>query len=415
MTKRKGDEAEAPAVALNVRLDIEALKTAIKLVMPVGSIRRMAHPALSCITLRGLGDAVEVSYRGIDSESRFRVAGTGTGDVLLPVRALTAFGLAARGEVTLTKAPADDAVQLADGHGFHFSAIPVAMKLGEMPSMIDRFTQASNAEPGHSFSLGDGVLVDLLAFCSPFISSEETRYYLNGVSLAFEEDGAKLRAVATDGHRMGARAIPLPAKWRGPLDTAVIVPRDLVTLVQRHAADREVKTTLYPSGVIFEIAGGLTIGGRLIDGTFPDWRRVVPAREAEGFVEVDIADAKRVLRAIGAANGLRGANAVRIRREGDAVTFTYTDRDAGTLHATIAGTASEKIESYVAGFEAKAAAQAPNDFGLNFKYLTGMLTLLGRTTKRARLLVKTAGHPVRFEPAGDEPGDDILILMPMRV
>lgn len=421
MTKRKDASGDVVPVTLNLRVELDALKGAIAAVMPAGSVRRVVFPALTCITLRGLGDEVEVAYTGVDHASRVRIPGAGAGGLLLPIRALNAFVLGARGEVTMTKGEADEMVTLADGHGFTLKAVPLA-GADLMASIIDRF-HGSNENPGNSFALGDGVLADLLAFCSPFISNEETRYYLNGVCLAFEDEGASLRAVATDGHRMGARRVQLPAKWQGPLGGTHIVPRDLVTLVQRHAAGKEVKVTLYAAPfdvAVFEIAGGLTIGGRLIEGSFPDWRRVVPGR-SEDFVEVDVADAKRVLKAFKPFSTDRGGNAVRIHLEGKSVTFSASNPDTGELHATVDGNASGDIEDYrfegIAGLnrtEKKGEGRAPTDFGLNYRYLAGMLDVLGRTTKRARLLVKSSGHPIRLEPAG-EPGDDILILMPMRV
>ena len=109
------------------------------------------------------------------------------------------------------------------------------------------------------------------------ISTEETRYYLNGIYLHTATAGKAdtLRAVATDGHRLAQYEIPLPSGAKGM--PGVIVPRKTVGEVQRliEDSDAEIAIELSQAKIRFTI-GDVTLTSKLIDGTFPDYARVIP-------------------------------------------------------------------------------------------------------------------------------------------
>src|SRR5258708_17941845 len=109
------------------------------------------------------------------------------------------------------------------------------------------------------------------------ISTEETRYYLNGISLhAAESEGTKvLRAVATDGHRLARVEEPLPA-GAGAMP-GVIIPRKTVNELRKllDEVSGEIDVALSDTRIQFKV-GTITLTSKLIDGTFPEYERLIP-------------------------------------------------------------------------------------------------------------------------------------------
>ena len=109
------------------------------------------------------------------------------------------------------------------------------------------------------------------------VSTEETRYYLNGINLEFTPDGVVM--AATDGHRMIVLRQPYGEHAATAAHASVIVPRDLVAKLKINPRMKTLDTTDLTIGddgkLTFEHAGE-SYGGSRIDGTFPDYRRVVP-------------------------------------------------------------------------------------------------------------------------------------------
>ena len=107
------------------------------------------------------------------------------------------------------------------------------------------------------------------------VSTEETRYYLNGINLEFTPDGIVM--AATDGHRMIVLRQPYGEHAATAAHASVIVPRDLVAKLKvKHKTLDETTLTIGDDGrLLFEHAGE-SFGGSRVDGNFPDYRRVVP-------------------------------------------------------------------------------------------------------------------------------------------
>jgi len=112
------------------------------------------------------------------------------------------------------------------------------------------------------------------------VSTEETRYYLNGINLEFTPDGVTM--CATDGHRMIVLRQPYGEHGATGAHASVIVPRDLVAKLKvKHKVVEETTLTIGDDGrLTFEHAGE-SFGGSRVDGNFPDYRRVVP-KELDG-------------------------------------------------------------------------------------------------------------------------------------
>ena len=131
-----------------------------------------------------------------------------------------------------------------------------------------------------SFEVPAKVLAELIDRTRFAISTEETRYYLNGIFLhVSDEDSPVLKAAATDGHRLARFTIAQPEGAAGMPD--VIVPRKAVAELRKlldEAPEGNVLVDLSPSKIRFTLGGegGVVLTSKLIDGTFPDYSRVIP-------------------------------------------------------------------------------------------------------------------------------------------
>src|SRR5665811_1654047 len=147
------------------------------------------------------------------------------------------------------------------------------------------FPDLAAGEMTHSFKLAAADLKRLIDKTQFAISTEETRYYLNGIYLhtAGTAKAGTLRAVATDGHRLAQVELPLPEGAAGM--PGIIVPRKTVAEVQRliETGEGEVAIELSAGKIRFSI-GNAVLTSKLIDGTFPDYGRVIPANNDKSLI-----------------------------------------------------------------------------------------------------------------------------------
>jgi DNA polymerase-3 subunit beta len=139
------------------------------------------------------------------------------------------------------------------------------------------FPDLAAGDLSHSFTLPASDIKRLIDRTQFAISTEETRYYLNGIYLhsAGSAKAASLRGVATDGHRLAQVDLALPKGATGM--PGVIVPRKTVGEVQRLIEDNEAEVAIELSnGKIRFTIGNVVLTSKLIDGTFPDYGRVIP-------------------------------------------------------------------------------------------------------------------------------------------
>jgi DNA polymerase-3 subunit beta len=224
------------------------------------------------------------------------------------------------------------------------------------------------------------------------ISTEETRYYLNGIYLHEAGNGSLLRAVATDGHRLAQVQVARPAGAKGM--PGIIVPRktvlEIVKLIE--GVEDEVSIALSSSKIRFEV-GGLVLTSKLIDGTFPDYERVIP-RNNDKTLEIDARSFAAAVDRVSTISMEKG-RAVKLNVAGGKLVLTVNNPDSGS--------AEEELScSYGA---------EPIDIGFNSKYL---LDVAGQVKAEAIVFsLADAGSPTIIR----DPGDDqaLYVLMPMRV
>jgi DNA polymerase III subunit beta len=152
------------------------------------------------------------------------------------------------------------------------------------------FPDLAAGEMTHSFSLPASDVKRLIDRTQFAISTEETRYYLNGIYLhaAGSAKAPTLRAVATDGHRLAQVDMALPKGADGM--PGVIVPRKTVGEVQRLIEDNAAEVSIELSqGKIRFTLGNVVLTSKLIDGTFPDYGRVIPQNNDKELIAVKLA------------------------------------------------------------------------------------------------------------------------------
>ena len=281
----------------------------------------------------------------------------------------------------------------ADGEGWlQLSAGRSRFTLSCLP--IDDFPVLSGGELAHEFTLTVAevkALVDKTKFA---ISTEETRYYLNGIYVhAAERNGAQvLRAVATDGHRLASVEIPLPDGASGI--PGVIVPRKTVSelrkLVDETTADIAVGLSETKIRFSFE---DTVLTSKLIDGTFPDYDRVIPVGN-DKVLEVDckpFADAVDLVSTISTEK----SRAIKLSLGSNSLVLSATSPDAGS--------ATEELEV--------AYGDGPIEIGFNSRYLLDITAQI--TGDSAQFILADAASPTVVRDSADSSA--LYVLMPMRV
>ena len=256
------------------------------------------------------------------------------------------------------------------------------------------FPDVTSGEFSHKFTLAPADLKRLIEKTQFAISSEETRYYLNGifVHVAEVEGRALLRAVATDGHRLARLELPAPSGSAGM--PGVIVPKKAVGEIQRQIEDAQGEVTIELSVNKMRFTFGETVlTTKLIDGTFPDYNRVIPAGNDKRLTVERDAFARAVDR-VSTISSERG-RAVKLAVSEGKLVLSVTNPDQGS--------AVEELEADYDG--------PPLDIGFNAKYLLDIAQQLDSDTALFKLA--DPGSPTLIQ---DRDGANALyVLMPMRV
>ncbi|HEY0052703.1 MAG TPA: DNA polymerase III subunit beta [Caulobacteraceae bacterium] len=350
--------------------------------------RRNTIPILSNVLLSAGRDSVSFSATDLDmemvDEAEARV--DGEGQITAPAHTLYEIvrKLPDGADVELTYTGDDPRLTVAAGRSkFHLPVLPA----GDFPVM-------SSETAGSRFTLMKEDLARLIDKTRFAVSTEETRYYLNGLYLHTVAEGgqALLRAVATDGHRLALAETPAPEGAAG--GPGVIVPRKTIDQVRRLLDDGSgpVEIQVSAQKIRFEF-GRASLTSKVIDGSFPDYGRVIPKgndKTAEIDNKVFAAAVDRV-----STVSAEKSRSVKLAFEPGRVTMTVRNMEAG-----------QGVEEVEIDY-----ADEPFEIGFNARYLLDVAGQIGGET--AHLKFADPASPTLVLDPGD-PGVQ-YVLMPLRV
>jgi DNA polymerase-3 subunit beta len=372
-----------------MKLSIER-GTLLKAVSQAQSVveRRNTIPILANLLIEAEGDQVRFRATDLDIEvvddapAQIHRAGASTVNAVMfheITRKLPDGAL-----VELTADPAEQQLEVRAGSA--------NFRLPTLPK--EDFPVMASSEYTANFTAQAATLRRLFDKSKFAISTEETRYYLNGVYMHVADAGGAqvLRCVATDGHRLARIDAPLPDGAEEM--PGVIVPRKTVGELRKLLDDdeAEIAVSVSETKVRFAIPG-LTLTSKVIDGTFPDYSRVIPTANAKKL-EVDAKEFAKAVDRVATVSSER-SRAVKMALEEDSLTLSVTAPDSGNAEEQLGVSyADEALE-----------------IGFNARYL---LEIAGQVDREnAVFLFNSAGDPTLMREGDDESA--VYVVMPMRV
>jgi DNA polymerase III subunit beta len=246
----------------------------------------------------------------------------------------------------------------------------------------------------HNFTLSATELRSLIDRTRFAISIEETRYYLNGIYLhtTKSEEVPVLRAVATDGHRLARLEMVMPEGAGGM--PGIIIPRKTVIELRKliDEYEDEVQVSLSETKIRFNV-GEATLTSKLIDGTFPDYDRVIPSNN-DKVLEVNCKEFAEAVDRVSTISTEK-SRAVKLALDAGNLAVSATSPENGTA-----------VEDIEVRYHA-----APIEIGFNSRYLLDIAQQIDG--EGARFLMSDAASPTVVRDISD-PGV-LYVLMPMRV
>jgi DNA polymerase III subunit beta len=328
---------------------------------------RTTYPILANVLLTFNDGTLTARGTDLDIEITSKCEATGeNGTTTVPARAL--------GDI-VKKVSGEEVTLELDGDALTVKSGRSRFKLTVMGA--DGFPDMSTGE------FGPALDIDLAGLFAPVkfaISTEETRYYLNGIFL--HTSGDRLRAVATDGHRLAAQFGP-----EHQMSAPVIVPRKTVGIIPQG-----VVSVSFSDTKMRIVAGDIVVVSKLIEGNFPDYERVIP-KENDKLLSADRAALIGAVERVGIMSSDRGGKAVKL------------DLASGSVTLSVRGEGGEATEETAADYESE-----PMTIGFNADYLAGMLRVV--TGERVSVAVRDSGGPSLITGDSD---DWLAVLMPMRV
>ena len=350
--------------------------------------RRNTIPILANVLIEAEGDTVQFRATDLDIEvvdrapaKVERAGATTVAAVMLNeiVRKLPDGAL-----VTLTENGATGRLNIEAGRS--------SFSLATLPR--EDFPVMASSDYASNFLAPASVLRRLFDKSKFAISTEETRYYLNGVYMhVADSDGGKvLRCVATDGHRLARIDADLPEGAAGM--PGVIVPRKTVGELRKLLEDDEMKIAVSVSETKIRFATpDITLTSKVIDGTFPDYTRVIPSGNTRRL-EVDAGEFAKAVDRVATVSSER-SRAVKLSLDEDRLVLSVNSPDSGAAEEELAvAYGDERLE-----------------IGFNAKYLLEIASQVDR--ENAVFLFNSTGDPALMREGNDTSA--VYVVMPMRV
>ncbi|GGY49918.1 DNA polymerase III subunit beta [Parvularcula lutaonensis] len=363
--------------------------TLLKALSHVQSVveRRNTIPILSNVLLRADGGTLSLTATDLDIEIVEHVPADVEQPGAATAAAVTLFDIVKKlpdGTQVQLEKTSMGRLQLTAGHSeFSLAVLPE-----------DDFPVLPQAEGGKSFEVPAEDLSRLIDKARFAMSQEETRYYLNGIYMhASEEGGEKtLRAVATDGHRLARIDADLPQGAEGL--EGIIIPRKAVLELRRLLDDAgETVEMQVSSGRVRFAFDDIALTTKLIDGTFPDYARVIPQGN-DKLMRVSPAEFAKSVDRVSTVSADK-TRSVKLALEGDTLRLNVNSPETGT--------ATEDLGVDYPG--------EPIEIGFNARYLLDITSQIDGDTMT--FAFADTASPTLITDEADERA--LYVLMPLRV
>lgn len=279
------------------------------------------------------------------------------------------------------KLPSGDVVLVDDGQYLTVSAGRSRFKLATLPA--DDYPQIASDEFEFDIDIPANDLKRLFAKSMFAMSTEETRYYLNGVYL-HPKDGC-MAAVATDGHRLAVVSSAIPAEFTG-----VIVPRKTVGELNKVLEIGDAQLSISETKIRV-VAGPVTITSKVIDGKFPDYNRIIP-KDLPNVMTVDAGEFKAATDRVSIVS----------QEKSRSVRLDVAD---GICELVVHGGSNDAKEEL-----AVSLVGDPVSIGFNSKYLADVMQQCAGDN--VDMSFKGSGDPAIIRPSEDS--GFLVVVMPMR-
>ena len=348
--------------------------------------RRNTIPILSNVLIEAQeGSGIRLMATDLDLQINETVEANVTQAGATTVSAHTLFDI-------VRKLPEGSQVELIASEGkMQVNAGRARFNLATLPR--DDFPVIAEGDLPTAFELPAATLREIIDKTRFAISTEETRYYLNGIFLHVSDEAQPvLKAAATDGHRLARVTVARPSGAEGMPD--VIVPRKCVAELRKllDEVDGTVQVSLSESKARFGL-GSAILTSKLIDGTFPDYSRVIPTAN-DKLLKIDPRSFEEGVDRV-ATIASEKTRAVKMALERDKVTLSVTSPENGTAAEEVPG-------EYTA---------LTFDIGFNARYLLDILGQIEGDTVEVHLA--DAAAPTLIRENDHAPA--LYVLMPMRV
>jgi len=348
--------------------------------------RRNTIPILSNVLLEATADGgLKLMATDLDLQINETIAAAVDQPGATTVSAHTLFDIA-------RKLPEGSQVSLAAADGkMTIMAGRAKFQLGTLPR--DDFPVIAEGELPVSFELPAETLKQIIDKTRFAISTEETRYYLNGIFWHVSDDPLPvLKAAATDGHRLARVTMPRPDGAEKMPD--VIIPRKCIAELRKllEEIDGSVGVSLSSTKIRFDLGQAL-LTSKLIDGTFPDYSRVIPTGN-DKILKIDPRSFEEGVDRVSTI-ATEKTRAVKMALDRDKIILSVTSPENGT--------AAEEVPGDYAAM--------PFEIGFNSRYLLDILGQLGGDTIEVHLADAAAPTLIRE----NDKSSALYVLMPMRV
>ncbi|MCA0963310.1 DNA polymerase III subunit beta [Salipiger bermudensis] len=391
---------EMTATKASATIQIDALKRATRILNKVVELRNTI-PVLSYVKITIASNRVTLEATDLDNALTMELEAETTGDATFMVGKSVLAGLTsiASGAITVSITANDprrgvssaDTIILTDGETL--IRLNVHMPVEDFP----RLEAPESLQRGTAhLSLSQDQVERLLSLSRHCVSTELTRYYLTGIYLTNRPEEISLRAVSTDGHRMAVIDSEAEVDFSSTGSPGLIVATktaDLLSLIIEKGCNEPVTFRFAKTFLSAEVAG-VSLRAKTIDGTYPDYTRVIPPQSKALVAHLSGSALRRMHKAAKAMNNNYRPVAEMNFEEGKISARGPSITDGTSITMPLQASREEGCTHQCAGF--------------NLNYLRDQ----GAVTPTFTLATMSPGDPATIQ--SDDP-DALWVIMPMRL